>query len=112
ADRYSLGHLLLTGSTSKDAIASWCSVILLAHLIADNPKRKENILNVISAVGQSPTGAKTLLEITIDLLKNFISQIRNPSIENDPEALMSSLHAFVLGVCLISNNNTIEEYSK
>ncbi|CAF3278493.1 unnamed protein product, partial [Rotaria sp. Silwood2] len=41
----------------------------------------------------------------------FISQIRNPSIENDPEALMSSLHAFVLGVCLISNNNTIEEYS-
>ncbi|CAF1131208.1 unnamed protein product [Rotaria sp. Silwood1] len=134
ADRYSLGHLLLIGYTSKDAVASWCSTTLLAHLIADNPKPKEKLLNVISAVDQSPTGTKTLMEMSIDLLKNpsssfnsrivvliylstwllhfalavqqfvlipstisyFISQIRNPSSENDREAPMSSLHAFVL----------------
>ncbi|CAF3686148.1 unnamed protein product [Rotaria sp. Silwood1] len=127
ADRYSLGHSLLIDYTSKDAVASWCSTTLLAHLIADNPKPKEKLLNVISAVDQSPTGTKTLMEMSIDLLKNpsssfnsrivvliylsawllhfalavqkfvlipstisyFISQIRNPSSENDREAPMS-----------------------
>jgi hypothetical protein len=70
ADRYSLGHLLLTGYTSTDAIASWCSGILLAHLIADNPKLKEKLLKVTSPVDQSSAGAKTLMETSIDLLKN------------------------------------------
>ena len=65
-----MGHLLIIGYLSKDIIASWCSGIALAHLIADSQQYKEAILKVVLAVDQAQTGAKTLMEISIDLLQN------------------------------------------
>ena len=50
--------------------ASWCSGIALAHLIADNQQFKEAILKVVLAVDQAQTGAKSLMEISVDLLQN------------------------------------------
>lgn len=70
ASQYTLGHLLIIGYLSKDIVASWCSGIALAHLIADNQQYKESILKVVLAVDQAQTGAKTLMEISIDLLQN------------------------------------------
>jgi len=69
-NQYSFGHLLLIGYLSKDIVASWCSSIALAHLIADNQQFKEAMLNVILTVDQSQSGAKSLMEISIDLLQN------------------------------------------
>ncbi len=69
-NQYSFGHLLLIGYLSKDTVASWCSSIALAHLIADNQQFKEAMLNVILTVDQSQSGAKSLMEISIDLLQN------------------------------------------
>jgi hypothetical protein len=70
ANQYTLGHLLIIGYLSKDIVASWCSGIALAHLIADSQQYKEAILKVVLAVDQAQTGAKTLMEISIDLLQN------------------------------------------
>ena len=70
ASQYTLGHLLIIGYLSKDVVASWCSGIALAHLIADNQSFKESILKVVLAVDQAQTGAKTLMEISTDLLQN------------------------------------------
>lgn len=70
ASQYTLGHLLIIGYLSKDIVASWCSGIALAHLIADSQQYKEAILKVVLAVDQAQTGAKTLMEISIDLLQN------------------------------------------
>jgi hypothetical protein len=70
ANQYTLGHLLIIGYLSKDVVASWCSGIALAHLIADSQQYKEAILKVVLAVDQAQTGAKTLMEISIDLLQN------------------------------------------
>lgn len=61
---------MIIGYLSKDIVASWCSAIALAHLIAENQSFKEAILKVVLAVDQGQTGAKTLLEISIDLLQN------------------------------------------
>jgi hypothetical protein len=66
ANQYTLGHLLIIGYLSKDIIASWCSGIALAHLIADSQQYKEALLKVVLAVDQ----AQTLMEISIDLLQN------------------------------------------
>ncbi|CAF1398635.1 unnamed protein product [Adineta steineri] len=73
ANQYTLGHLLIIGYLSKDIIASWCSGIALAHLIADSQQYKEAILKVVLAVDQAQTGAKTLMEISTDLLQNSSS---------------------------------------
>ncbi|CAF1054536.1 unnamed protein product [Rotaria sp. Silwood1] len=73
ASQYTLGHLLIIGYLSKDIVASWCSGIALAHLIADSQQFKEAILKVVLAVDQAQTGAKTLMEISIDLLQNSSS---------------------------------------
>ncbi|CAF2753566.1 unnamed protein product [Rotaria sp. Silwood2] len=70
ANQYTLGHLLIIGYLSKDIVASWSSGIALAHLIADSQQFKEAILKVVLAVDQAQTGAKTLMEISIDLLQN------------------------------------------
>ncbi len=70
ASQYTLGHLLIIGYLSKDIVASWCSGIALAHLIADSQQFKEAILKVVLAVDQAQTGAKTLMEISVDLLQN------------------------------------------
>jgi len=70
ANQYTLGHLLIIGYLSKDVTASWCSGIALAHLIADNQQFKEAILKVVLAVDQAQTGAKSLMEISVDLLQN------------------------------------------
>ncbi len=59
ANRYSLGHLLITGYLSKDVVASWCSSIAFTNLIADNQQYKEAILKVVPAVDQTET---TLME--------------------------------------------------
>lgn len=75
ANQYTLGHLLIIGYLSKDIIASWCSGIALAHLIADSQQYKEAILKVVLAVDQAQTGAKTLMQISIDLLQNVKSFI-------------------------------------
>ncbi len=75
ANQFTLGHLLIIGYLSKDIIASWCSGIALAHLIADSQQYKEAILKVVLAVDQAQTGAKTLMEISIDLLQNVRSFI-------------------------------------
>jgi len=74
ANQYTLGHLLIIGYLSKDIVASWCSGIALAHLIADSQQYKEAILKVVLAVDQAQTGAKTLMEISIDLLQNVNKQ--------------------------------------
>ncbi|CAM4770282.1 unnamed protein product [Rotaria magnacalcarata] len=73
ANQYTLGHLLIIGYLSKDNVASWCSGIALAHLIADNQQFKEAILKVVLAVDQAQAGAKTLMEISTDLLANSSS---------------------------------------
>ncbi|UJR31047.1 hypothetical protein I4U23_018557 [Adineta vaga] len=73
ASQYTLGHLLIIGYLSKDIVASWCSGIALARLIADSQQFKEAILKVVLAVDQAQTGAKTLMEISIDLLQNSSS---------------------------------------
>ncbi|CAF0823311.1 unnamed protein product [Rotaria sordida] len=73
ANQYTLGHLLIIGYLSKDVVASWCSGIALAHLIADSQQFKEAILKVVLAVDQAQAGAKTLMEISIDLLQNSSS---------------------------------------
>jgi hypothetical protein len=70
SNQYTFGHLLIIGYLSKDIVASWCANIALAHLIADNQQFKEAILKVVLAVDQSQSGAKSLMEITIDLLEN------------------------------------------
>ncbi|CAF4287109.1 unnamed protein product, partial [Adineta steineri] len=69
-NQYTFGHLLIIGFLSKDTVASWCSSIALAHLIADNQHFKEAILKVVLAVDQSQSGTKSLMEISIDLLEN------------------------------------------
>jgi hypothetical protein len=74
ANQYTLGHLLIIGYLSKDVVASWCSGIALAHLIADSQQHKEAILKVVLAVDQAQAGAKTLMEISIDLLQNVIKK--------------------------------------
>lgn len=61
---------MIIGYLSKDVVASWCSGIALSHLIADSQSFKEAILKVVLAVDQAQTGAKTLMEISIDLLQN------------------------------------------
>ncbi|CAF3396012.1 unnamed protein product [Rotaria sp. Silwood2] len=70
ANQYTLTHLLIIGYLSKDIVASWCSGIILAHVIADNQQFKEAILEVNLAIDQAQTSAKTLMEISIDLLQN------------------------------------------
>ncbi|CAF3797507.1 unnamed protein product [Rotaria sp. Silwood1] len=72
ANKHTLGHLLTTGILSKDIVSSWCSFIALSHLIADSQESKETILLVKLPVDQTPTGAKTLMEISFDLLTNVI----------------------------------------
>ncbi|CAF3711010.1 unnamed protein product [Adineta steineri] len=72
-NQYTFGHLLIIGFLSKDTVASWCSSIALAHLIADNQQFKEAILKVVLAVDQSQSGTKSLMEISIDLLENSSS---------------------------------------
>ena len=61
---------MIIGYLSKDVVASWCSGIALARLVADSQQFKEAILKVVLAVDQAQTGAKTLMEISIDLLQN------------------------------------------
>ncbi|CAF3791329.1 unnamed protein product [Rotaria sp. Silwood1] len=73
ANKHTLGHLLTTGILSKDIVSSWCSFIALSHLIADSQESKETILLVKLPVDQTPTGAKTLMEISFDLLTNASS---------------------------------------
>ena len=68
-----MGHLIIIGYLSKDIVASWCSGIALAHLIADSQSFKEAILKVVLAVDQAQSGAKTLMEISTDLLQNVNS---------------------------------------
>ncbi len=70
SNQYTYGHLLIIGYLSKDVVASWCSCIALAHLIADNQQFKEAILKVVLAIDQSQSEAKSLMEISIDLLEN------------------------------------------
>ena len=70
ANQYTLGHLMIIGYLSKDVVASWCSGIALARLVNDSQQFKEAILKVVLAVDQAQTGAKTLMEISIDLLQN------------------------------------------
>jgi hypothetical protein len=70
SNQYSFGYLLIIGYLSKDIVASWCSSIALAHLIADNQQFKEEILKVVLAIDQSQTNTKSLMEISIDLLEN------------------------------------------
>jgi hypothetical protein len=60
----------MVGLLSKDNVASWCSSIALSHLIADSQQLKEAILKVVLAVDQTQAGAKTLMDISIDLLQN------------------------------------------
>ncbi|CAF4928505.1 unnamed protein product, partial [Rotaria sp. Silwood1] len=69
-NQYTLGHLLIIGYLSKDIVASWCSSIALTHLIIDNQQLKEAILKVVLTIDQSQSNAKTLMEISIDLLEN------------------------------------------
>ena len=76
ASQYTLGHLLIIGYLSKDVVASWCSGISLAHLVADSQPFKEAILKVVLAVDQAQAGAKTLMEISTDLLQN-VREARN-----------------------------------
>ncbi|CAF0760234.1 unnamed protein product [Didymodactylos carnosus] len=73
ANQYTLGHLLIIGYLSKDVVSSWCSGIALSHLIADSQQFKESILKVILAVDQQHAGAKTLMELSMDLLQNTTS---------------------------------------
>jgi hypothetical protein len=70
SNQYSFGYLLVIGYLSKDNVASWCSSIALAHLIADNQQFKEEILKVVLSIDQSQANAKSLMEISIDLLEN------------------------------------------
>ncbi|CAF0981051.1 unnamed protein product [Adineta ricciae] len=149
ASQYTLGHLMIIGYLSKDVVASWCSGIALARLVADSQQFKEAILKVVLAVDQAQTGAKTLMEISIDLLQNssssfhtrvavliflstwlsncslavqaflsipnsisyLISQICAQLIADDRENLIQSLCSFVLGLCLLFNNNQIPSYT-
>ncbi|CAF4527141.1 unnamed protein product [Rotaria sp. Silwood1] len=69
-NQYTLGHLLIIGYLSKDIVASWCASIALTHLIIDNQQLKEAILKVVLTIDQSQSNAKTLMEISIDLLEN------------------------------------------
>ncbi|CAF4238856.1 unnamed protein product, partial [Rotaria sp. Silwood2] len=73
ANQYTFGHILMIGYLSKDIVASWCSGIALSHLIADSQLYKEALLKVRLVVDQSKTDAKTLMEISIDLLQNSSS---------------------------------------
>ncbi|CAF1143634.1 unnamed protein product [Adineta ricciae] len=149
ASQYTLGHLMIIGYLSKDVVASWCSGIALARLVADSQQFKEAILKVVLAVDQAQTGAKTLMEISIDLLQNssssfhtrvavliflstwlsncslavqaflsipnsisyLISQICAQLMADDRENLIQSLCSFVLGLCLLFNNNQIPSYT-
>ena len=70
AHQYTLGHLLITGFLSKDTVASWCSNIALAHLLADHQQYKEALLQVVLAVDQAQAKAKSLMEMSVDLLEN------------------------------------------
>ena len=70
AHQYTLGHLLITGFLSKETVASWCSNIALAHLLADHQQYKEALLQVVLAVDQAQAKAKTLMEMSVDLLEN------------------------------------------
>ncbi len=64
-----MGHFLRSGYLSEDVVASWCSGILLSHLVVNSPQSKEDILKVKLAVDQAQTNTKTLMEISIDLLR-------------------------------------------
>ena len=69
-DQHSLGHLLIICYMSKDVVASWCCGIALSHLIADSLEYKETILQVVLQINQDQTAAKSLMEISFDLLQN------------------------------------------
>lgn len=73
------GHLLIVGFLSKDPVASWCSTIAFAHLIADQQQFKEALLQVILTVDQNETKPKSLMEISLDLLEN----VRHKTIRNE-----------------------------
>ncbi|CAF4634891.1 unnamed protein product [Rotaria socialis] len=68
ANQHSMGHLLRSGYLSEDAVASWCSGILLSHLIVNSPQSKQDILKAKLALDRTRTNAKTLMEISIDIL--------------------------------------------
>ncbi|CAF4708221.1 unnamed protein product [Rotaria socialis] len=68
ANQHSMGHLLRSGYLSEDAVASWCSGILLSHLIVNSPQSKQDILKAKLALDRTQTNAKTLMEISIDIL--------------------------------------------
>ena len=70
SNQYSFGYLLVIGYLSKDIVASWCSSIALAHLIADNQQYKEEILKVVLAIDPSQPNTKSLMEVSIELLEN------------------------------------------
>ena len=55
---------------NEDIIASWCSGILLSHLVVDSQQSKNDMLKAKLAVDQTQTNVKTLMEISIDLLHN------------------------------------------
>ena len=95
ASQYTLGHLLIIGYLSKDVVASWCSGIALAHLIADSQAYKEAVLKVVLAVDQAQAGAKTLMEISTDLLQNvnFLSMTSFATVLSD---VFSRRHPFTL----------------
>jgi hypothetical protein len=100
SNQYTFGHLLIVGYLSKDIVASWCSNIALAHLIADNQQFKEAILKVVLAIDQSQTGAKTLMEISLDLLENVDLKILFFS---EYLFFLNSLHLLFIHVLLYSS---------
>jgi hypothetical protein len=60
----------MIGYLSQDHVSSWCSTIVLAHLIADHAQYKEALLQVTLTIDQEETRTKSLMQISIDRLEN------------------------------------------
>ncbi|CAF1030316.1 unnamed protein product [Rotaria sordida] len=124
ANQHTMDYFLRSGYLSKDIVASWCSGILLSHLVVDSPKSKEDILEapslchtrvavlifICTLLSNSSPSVQPLVSIE-NGITYIISQIRDQSMEDDRELLIQSLCAFALGLYVIFNNNKIPSCS-
>ncbi|KAJ8981002.1 hypothetical protein NQ317_014869 [Molorchus minor] len=129
------GQLLCSGLFSNDYLSNWFSAVALSHCLIENPAQKEQLLRVLLAtnLGAQPHTSKLQAKLGIlMLLANwmaycppavkiflnvpgamaFLTAQTSASEYDNNEELLQGLCAFVMGLCVAFNDNSVPNYSK